>query len=216
MNEQLLTSFFSAMIGGLVGMFFSLFLPRLLFDPRLRIESISKHGHVFRLIIVNYGRTAANDAIGRVTIRPIEKDDIGVTRAEVIEARKNAATNDDWRKTSNSHIRSEEWELGLEMENLFWAGSGDGRLKINPRLQEALVLGYSEGAWIDIAGEHTNIKRTRLLLSKTKVYYCEVVVGASNCSLSKPFRFQISLGDNNMAVLEPIKGKIPEFNQKAA
>jgi hypothetical protein len=209
MNDQLLSTFFSAVIGGFVGMFFSLFLPRFLFDPRIKITGISQHGHVFRLTVVNKGRTAANDAVGRLTIRPIGKDDIGVTKEQVIEARKTASVNDDWRKTSNSHLRAEDWELGIEMENLFWAGSGGMHHKLNPELPEALVVGYSEGEWIDIASEHTNIKRTRLILDKDKVYFGEVVIGASNCRPSKPFRFQIFLAENKMASMKPFNGKLP-------
>ncbi|OIO87504.1 MAG: hypothetical protein AUK02_05105 [Anaerolineae bacterium CG2_30_58_95] len=210
MINQLLLTFISAMIGGFVGMIFSLFLPRLIFNPRIKIVGLDFHGHVVRLIVVNKGRTAATDAVGRMTIRPIGQGDIIGTRAEIMKARKTASPDDDWRKTVNAHLRSEDWQLGIEMEHTFWAASGKARLNINPELPERLVIAYSEGAWVDIPSEDTYVKRTRLKLSESKIFYGEVVIGAANCRLSKPFYFQISLGPNQIATVEPYKGKMPK------
>ncbi len=191
-------------------MFFSLFLPKLLFDPRIKIVGIDYHGFATRLVVVNTGRTAATDAVGRITIRPIGQGDISGTRAEIAEARKTASPDDDWRRTINAHLRAEDWQTGIEMEHVFWAAADQVRLDINPKLSERLVIAYSEGAWVDIPSEHLNIKRARLVLDESKIYYGEVVVGASNCNVSKPFRFQIRLASNKVAIVEPYKGMLPK------
>jgi len=110
----------------------------------------------------------------------------------------------------DSRLRAEEWQTGIETNGLFWAFGGLPRLDINPGLPEALVLGYSEGEWIDIASENPKVKRARLQVPDGKTYYGEVIVGAANCRLSNIFRFQISLGPERTAIIEPYHGKLPK------
>jgi hypothetical protein len=215
MTDQLPLSFVSALIGGMVGMFFSLFLPRWLFDPRLKIEGLDTHGHAVRLIVVNRGKTAATNAVGRLTIRPIREVDIDGTRADVVEARKTASDGDDWRHTRNAHLRSEDWQTGIEMEHSFWAVTGSARLDMNPALPERLVIGNSDGPWIDIPSEDTSVKRTRLRLDESRVFYGEVVVGAANCQPSRPYRFRVRLGPNKTAMVEPYSGTMPTKDDPA-
>jgi len=206
----LVLTFVAALIGGAVGMFFSLFLPRYLFDPRISIEGIDLHGPAIRVIVVNQGRSAASSAVGRITIRPIREGDIEGTRAEVQEARRASSAPEDWRRTRNAHLRSEDWRTGIEMEHVFWAGAGSPRIDMNPHLPERLVIGNSEGSWIDIASEETSVKRTRLKLDGERVFYGEIVVGAANCRPSAPYRVAISLGPGGTAIMEPYTGKMPE------
>jgi hypothetical protein len=111
----LVLTFVAALIGGAVGMFFSLFLPRYLFDPRISITGIDLHGAAIRVIVVNQGRSAASSAVGRITIRPLREGDIEGTRAEVQEARRTSSAPEDWRRSRNAHLRSEDWRTGIEM-----------------------------------------------------------------------------------------------------
>jgi hypothetical protein len=96
------------------------------------------------------------------------------------------------------------------MEHVFWAGAELPRIDMNPQLPERLVIGNSEGFWIDIASEDTSVKRTRLRLDGGRVFYGEIVVGAANCRPSAPYRVAISLGPGGTAVMEPYAGEMPE------
>lgn len=215
MLDQLFVIFLSAVIGGFVGTLISTFLPKLLFDPRIEIVDIVVHNNGWGLIVLNKGRTAATNAIGRITIRPIKEDCILGSREEIFAARQGALP-DDWRRSINAHLRTEDWETGIETEHSHWAASTSKEnahiRTINPGLPERLVLAQSESHWVDIPSEHTDIKRARLKLDDSDVYYGEVVIGASNSRLSKPFRFTIKLGQNGRAHIEPYHGKLPNRN----
>jgi len=211
MNEQLLLILFSAIAGGFVGTLISLFLPKFLFDPKIKITGIEKHGFVFRLTVINKGRTCAENALGRIIIRPIKQGDIVGTREEIYAARKKKSPNEDWRKTIDAWLKADDWALGIETEHCYWARQpNQAQLNLNPYLSERLIIAYSEGAWVDIASETTHTKRARLALDPSKIYYGEVVISAANAMPSKPFRFQIKLGVDSKAVIEPYKGKLPE------
>ncbi len=211
MNEQLLLILFSAITGGFIGTLISLFLPKLFFDPKINIMGIEKHGFVFRLIVVNKGRTCAENALGRIIIRPIKEGDIIGTREEIYAARKKKSPNDDWRKTKDAWLKADDWKLGIESEYCYWARQpNQAHQNLNPNLSERLIFAHSEGAWVNIASENPHTKRACLALDSSKIYYCEVVIGAANAMPSKPFRFQIKLGADNKAIVEPYKGKLPE------
>lgn len=206
MVEQLLLTLLSAVIGGFVGTLISSSLPKLLFGPRIKIVGIEPHGFAWRLIVVNIGRTAATNAVGRITIRPIDQGDVIGTREEILEARKQRVPGSDWRTSIDAHLRAEEWQLGIEQEHVLWATSPGEAIHLttlNPNLPERLVIACSKGAWVDISSEHAQTKRARLKLDSTKMYYGEVTVGAENSAPSKPFCFQIRLGEGETAVVEP-------------
>lgn len=211
MNDPLLSILFSAIIGGFIGTLISLFLPKLFFDPRIKIMGIEKHGFTFGLIVINKGRTCAENALGRIIIRPIKQGDIVGTREEIYAARKKKPLNDDWRVTKDAWMKADDWALGIENGDCYWARlPNQAQLNLNPNLPERLVIAHSEGAWINIASETPQTKRARLALDPSKIYYCEVIIGAANAMPSKPFRFQIKLGIDNRAIVEPYKGELPK------
>ena len=216
MNEQVIIGLISAGAGALFGALFSAYIPRLLYDPRLKIEGIRYHRSYrsYTILVNNRGKNAAINAVGRVTIRPIRKGDILHSREEILEARKKLPGHwrdvGDWRKSIDAWLSSEDWETGIEGETLFWAVyPNPTRTNINNGLPESLVLAYSDGPWVDIASSTFRRKLARLSLSEGREYIGEVVVGAENAKRSRPFRFKIRLGPDGKALITPYKGPLP-------
>ena len=204
-----MTQLLIALIGGFFGALFVTYLPRLLFAPRLHAVDMDYHSFQYRLIVVNTGRMAAVNAVGRITIRPINQGDVVGTYAEVFEARKHQLS-EDWRQSVDAYLRTEDWQVGIEAEPVHWATAPNQmRLTINPSFPERLIIAHSDGPHVDIPSENRRKKRARLALDSAKAYYGEVVVSAENSAPSKPFRFRIELGPDGTAIIEQHKGTLP-------
>lgn len=209
--NNFITLVIGAIFGGFFGALFAMYLPHIWFSPKLKILSIEPHGNHYRILVINKGRQGAINAIGRVTIRGIENGDVIGTREEIFNIRKKRKSDTYWMYTDDSHIRSEEWKTGIEMEHLHWATMPSGKnITINPKLVERLHFVYSDGPYAKIASESPYICRTRLRLDKNKIYYGEVFISAENAKPSKSFRFKIILGENNRAKVLPYNGELPD------
>ncbi len=106
MEQQILLSLFSALIGGIIGTLLSLYLPKWLFDPRLVILGYSTPSRTSILKVVNKGKAAAINAIGRITIRPIKSGDILPTPSN--EAISISGTSSDWRFNQEAYLKPDE------------------------------------------------------------------------------------------------------------
>jgi hypothetical protein len=216
MNEQITLILISAVLGGLLGTLFSVYIPRLLFNPRVKIIGIDYHFSFdsYNLIVLNKGKTVALNAVGRITIRPIRQGSLISNRTNSIKKRdhsENQQVIKDWRENNESWLGKNDWKVGIEVEHVYWATyPNSAKMNLNPSVPERLAIAHSEGKWINIASESFGIKRARLALNSGQTYYGEVIVAAENCQPSRPFRFKIILGDNGKAVIEPYKGILPD------
>ena len=204
MLDQILLMFISAVLGAAIGTLASLYMPRWLIDPRLKITGIEHHSKAFTLVVINKGRIAATNAAGRLTIRNIENNDIDP------ETGIDTDTSDDWRTNKRANLFPQKWRVGIESEYVLWNMMPNPvKLNINSGLAEQLLIGRSEGAWIDITAESVYRKRARLIVTKDKIYYGEVIVTAENCQASQPFRFTIQLDEEGQVMLRQFAGKLP-------
>ena len=208
--ESYIIGLFAALLGGFFGALFATYIPQIWFSPRLQINGIDSHGNYFRILVTNKGRTAAINVIGRVTIRPISKDDVIGKREDVYKIHRQTKKINHWGATNDVFIREEEWDTGIEMEPLHWAASpSEMKLTINPKFSERLQLVYNEGDIFKIASENIGVSRVRLKLDPGKVYYGFVMVSAENAKPSQPYYFKISLSDNGNTIVKPHEGNIP-------
>lgn len=204
MVDQILLMFLSAILGAAVGTLASLYIPRWLFDPRLKIVGIEHRSKAFTLVVVNKGKIAAMNASGRLTIRHIENDDLDPETASDVD------TSDDWRVNKRANLFPKKWKVGIESEYVLWnIIPNPVKLNINSGLAEKLLIGRSDGTWIDITAESAQRKRARLLVTRDKTYYGEVIITAENCQAARPFRFTIRLDNNSQVLLQRYEGKLP-------
>jgi hypothetical protein len=93
-------------------------VPRLLYGPRLKIIGIEvqQSSTTFNILVSNRGSTAAINAVGRVTIRPITADSFTITKQQAFEARKNEkgdwTQKSYWRKSLDCFLYAEDWYRG--------------------------------------------------------------------------------------------------------
>ena len=216
MADQYLLALVSAVIGGFVGALFAAYVPRFLNGPRLTIAGIELQpsSDTFNLVVRNRDATAALNAVGRITIRPIGPDSIAIGRDQALEARKRTegdwTKQSYWRKTLDSFLYADDWRIGIEAEHVFWATHPNPvSANVTPGLPERLLIGYSSGQWVDIATETPKIRRARLKLAPDTGDIGEVVVGAENRAPAKPYRFQISLWPTGKALIHEYSGPLP-------
>lgn len=216
MTDELQLLILGAIIGGFAGALFSAYIPRLLYDPRLKILGLEVQPSFgsYHIVVINGGRTAAINAVGHLTLRPIGPDSVLITRQQAQEAAESSDTRwwetGYWRKGPHSYLHTEDWQLGIESEHLFWATfPNPTQITLNPGLRQRLILAYSDGAWVDIASETPKMRRAKLKLGPETIYYGEIVIAAENCPPSKPFRFVITLGADGKAHIQPTNRPLP-------
>jgi hypothetical protein len=182
--------FLSAIIGGFFGALFSNYLPQFWFAPRLHIVDIDRHSRHCRVLVANRGRTAAVNAIGRITLRTINEGDIV--------------------SSEDAYLELHQWQTGIESDALHWATSpNDMKLTINPKFAERLNVFNTDGQFIIVVSENSNKNRAKLKLPSGKDYLAELVVSAENARPSNVFRIKISTDGSGQVVVSQFSGEMP-------
>jgi hypothetical protein len=205
MTKEILLSLISALIGGIVGTLLSLYIPKWLFDPRLVIFGCSTPSRTSILLVVNKGKNAAINAIGRITIHPIKSGDVVPTEPNI--SIKNSGIPQDWRFNQDAYLNPEQWGVGIESNPLHWQQPPNPtQYTLNPGVTEKLAICRSDGKWVDIPSNNPNKKLARLKIDENTVYYCDLLISAENCY---PVRYKvvIKLGKEGRAIIERFKGK---------
>lgn len=201
-------------LGGLFSLFYVMIkdIHKWRYSPKLKILSIDPQGDQIRLLVKNYGRNgAAINAVGKVTIRTIEKGDILGTKKEIDKIRENRKPDAKWKETDDAYLRAEEWETGIEDEHLIWSTMPCSKsITINPKTDQRLQFVFSDGPYVKIASEDLYKCRARLRLDKYKKYYGYAYISAENAKPSDHFKFEIYLGNNHKAKIKRYMGDIPE------